>query len=138
MEGTQLRGVSTMGKIVLVGKNDWTRFAHNVLRAKGVSTVRRSEQNPGKVSAQDLVVLSAGPEGSPSSKMGDLFRKLGPLRILVMDARDDFRRAGDAARAHAVGYEPQSWDRDKLLEIIAQYEGAKPPDEGAIERRFGP
>lgn len=125
------------GRIVLVGDNSWTDFAASTLREVGEATVVYPEDSPGAMTCQDLVILSPSTDHLPSQTIGLLMSARGPLRILVVDVRADYARAGDAARACAIGYQLCTWNRQHLIDAIDCHRQARLPDEGAIARRFG-
>jgi DNA-binding NtrC family response regulator len=133
-----------MGKIILVGTPEpWGNFATKTLQQAGLevralpqadfldSTLARS------LTRRDLLVVSPGADQLPSEELGPLLRHLGPVRILVLDGRADYSRAGDAYRGGAVGYSAIPLNREGLLELVRSCADREPPDRITIDRRFG-
>lgn len=133
-----------MGRIVLIGTPEpWGCFASTTLREHGLdvrslpqeefldSTLART------ITSRDLMVVSPPGDQLPSAELSSLFRHLGPVRVLVVDRRAHYSRAGDALRGGAVGYGALPWNREGLLELVNSCAGKEPPDRIAIDRRFG-
>jgi hypothetical protein len=133
-----------MNKIVMVGvPESWAHFARPILEKMARLFSFQDEQEllssalAQQVTSDDLMVLSPTEGRPPSSELAALFRRLGPVRVLVVDGRFDYARLGDAMRGCAVGYEERPWDREQLIQLIDTYGNQEPPDQYAIDRRFG-
>ncbi|HWM91965.1 MAG TPA: hypothetical protein VN493_14465 [Thermoanaerobaculia bacterium] len=133
-----------MKNIILVGApKAWESFVRPVLEEKGRIFSFAEEEDfldstlAEKVSRDDLMVLSPTEDQLPSAELAQLFRRLGPMRILVLDGRFDYARLGDAMRGCAIGYEARPWNRETVLQIVEKYMRSELPEWSAIDRRFG-
>ncbi len=133
-----------MGRIILIGAPEpWERFASMALREAGLDVRSLPHEEflestlAQTITGRDLMVVSPPGDQLPSTELGPLFRHLGPVRVLVVDRRADYSRAGDAMRGGAVGYGATPWNREGLLQLVGSCISKEPPDRTAIDRRFG-
>ena len=136
--GLRYERTARMRRVQVVGEiTDWTRFAIESVRAAGKDIAHVDDDKIESIDHEDLVVLVPDEEEQVSASIGELLTQLGPVRIVVMDSREDYRRAGDAMRACAVGYETRPWNRRELLRLLEEYAHTLAPEVDSIERRFG-
>jgi len=133
-----------MHRVIFFGPPDekWWSFASSVLEQAGRQTLSLP---PGflnlapisPLSREDLFLVSPAEGSLPSDCLAELFAKLGPVRVVIIDGRLDFARAGDATRGCAVGYVAQPWSPETLLNLVRTHQDREPPDRFALDRRFG-